>query len=152
VGMVTELPRHQSLAVVRAAAAVRYRAPLWTRTAVRAIHGRPRVEQVELLDLDTARTRRIACDVVVFTADWIPDHQLAVPAGLDLDPGTRGPRVDTGLRTSREGVFAGGNLLHGAEPADVAALSGGHAAVSVAEWLAAATGLDRSCRSSARRR
>ena len=31
-------------------------------------------------------------------------------------------------RTSREGVFAAGNLLHGAEPADVAALSGRHAA------------------------
>jgi thioredoxin reductase len=135
VGMVTELPRHQSFAIVRAAAALRYRTPLWTRTAVRAIHGHPRVEQVELLDLDTGRTRRIACEVVVFTADWIPDHELAVSAGLELDPGTRGPRVDTGLRTSKKGVFAGGNLLHGAEPADVAALSGRHAAVSVAEWL-----------------
>jgi thioredoxin reductase len=135
VGMVTELARHQSLAAFRIGAALRYRAPLWTRTAVAAIHGRERVEEVELIDLDGGGTRRVACDTVVFTADWIPDHELAVMAGLDMDPATNGPRVDTGLRTSREGVFAAGNLLHGAEPADIAALSGRHAAATVARWL-----------------
>jgi hypothetical protein len=77
----------------------------------------------------------VACDVVVFTADWIPDHELAAAAGLELDPLTRGPRVDTALRTSRAGVFAAGNVLHGAEPADVAALSGRHAALAVTRWL-----------------
>jgi thioredoxin reductase len=136
VALVTELPRHQSLAGARAGAALRYGTKLWTRTAVTGIHGHPRVEGVELLDLDTGQTRRVACDTVVFTADWIPDHELAVMAGLDLDPGTRGPRVDTGMRTSGEGIFAAGNLLHGAEPADVAALSGRHAAASSARWLA----------------
>jgi thioredoxin reductase len=139
IGMTTELPHHQSFAVVRAGAALRYRTPVWTRTAVRAIHGRERVEEVELLDLDSGRARHFACEVVVFTADWIPDHELAVLAGLELDPGTRGPRVDTGLHTSRKGVFAGGNVLHGAEPADVAALSGRHAAASVTRWLAEGT-------------
>ena len=39
-------------------------------------------------------TRRIACDTVVFTGDWIPDHELARAGGLALDPGTRGPHVD----------------------------------------------------------
>jgi thioredoxin reductase len=136
VGMVTDLPRHQSLAVFRAGAALRYRAPLWMRTEVAAIHGRPRVEEVELRDLDTGTTRPVACDTLVLTGDWIPDHELAVMAGLDLDSGTLGPRVDTGLRTSRPGFFAAGNLLHGAEPADVAALSGRHAAISVWSWLA----------------
>ena len=128
VGMVTELPRHQTLALFRAGAAARWRAPVWTRTALTAIHGRPRVEAVELTDLDTGSARSIECDTVVFTADWIPDHELAVMGGLELDPGTRGPRVDAALRTSRPGVFAAGNLLHGAETADVAALSGRHAA------------------------
>jgi thioredoxin reductase len=133
VGMVTELPRHQSLALFRAGAAVRWRTPLWTRTAVSAIHGRPRVEEVALTDLDSGRTRSVSCDTVVFTADWIPDHELAVMAGLAMDPGTRGPAVDAALRTSRPGVFAAGNLLHGAETADVAALSGRHAGASAAE-------------------
>jgi hypothetical protein len=79
--------------------------------------------------------RRVACDEILFTDDWIPDHELGVMAGLELDPGTRGPRVDTGLRTAQPGLFAAGNLLHGAEPADLAALSGRHAAASVVEWL-----------------
>jgi thioredoxin reductase len=136
VALTTELPHHQSFAAFAAGARLRYRVPVWTRTAVAAIHGRARVEEVELRDLDTGATRHVACDVVVFTADWIPDHELAVTAGLELDPGTRGPRVDTGLRTAREGVFAAGNLLHGAEPADVAALGGIRAAASVARRLA----------------
>ena len=89
--MTTELPRHQTLRLFRAGAALRWRTPLWTRTAVTAIHGRPRVEEVELTDLDSGATRSLACDTVVFTGDWIPDHELAVMGGLAMDPGTRGP-------------------------------------------------------------
>jgi len=140
VAIVTERPRHQSLAVVRAAAAARYRTPLWTRTAVRAIHGDPRVEGVELEDLESGATRTLACETVIFTADWIPDHELAAIGGLELDAGTRGPRVDTALRSSRPGVLAAGNLVHAAEPADVAALSGRHAGASAARWLSGASG------------
>lgn len=135
VGMVTHLPRHQSLAAFRLGAAVRYRTPLWTRTSVAAIHGQPRVEAVELRDLDTDRTWLVECDTVVFTADWAPDHELAALGGLDLDSGTRGPSVDAGLRTSRAGTFACGNLIHPAEPADVAALSGRHVATHLAAHL-----------------
>jgi hypothetical protein len=135
VGMTTELRAHQTLALFRAGAALRWRTPLWTSTVVSAIHGRPRVEEVELTDLETGTTRAVECDTVVFTADWIPDHELAVMGGLDMDPATRGPAVDTALRTSRESAFAAGNLLQGAEPADVAALSGRHAAATAAEYL-----------------
>jgi thioredoxin reductase len=136
VAMVTDQPRHESFALFRAGVAARYRTPLHTRTAITDIAGRAGVEAVELTRLDTGERRRIACDTVVFTADWIPEHELAVLAGAALDRGTRGPRVDTALRTSREGVFAAGNLNHGAEPADVAALSGRHAAAAVAAYLA----------------
>jgi thioredoxin reductase len=134
VGMVTDLPRQQSLPFADVAARLRYRFPVWTGTEVAAIHGRGRVEQVELRR--AGGTLAVACDTVVFTGDWIPDHELAVLAGAELDPGTRGPRVDTALRTSRPGVFAAGNVAQGAEPADVAALAGRHAAVAgVVSWL-----------------
>jgi len=136
VGMTTELPRHQTLAPFRAGAGLRYRFPLWTRTGIARISGRSRVEEVELVELESSQKRVIACDTVVFTADWIPDHELAVMGGLELDQGTRGPRADTELRTTRPGIFAAGNVLQGAEPADIAALSGRHAAGSVARWLA----------------
>ena len=86
-------------------------------------------------DLDTGAQRRLACDLVVFTADWIPDHELAVLGGIDLDEGTRGPRVGPGQHTTRPGVFAAGNLLHGAETADIAALSGHHVTEGVIAHL-----------------
>jgi thioredoxin reductase len=138
VAIVTDKPRHQSFAAFRTGAALRYGAPLLARTAIAAIHGRERVEAVELSDLDDGQSRRVDCDTVVFTADWIPEYELAVLAGIDLDPGTRGPVVDTALRTARPGVLAAGNLDHGAEAADVAALSGRHAGAAAAAYLAGA--------------
>jgi len=135
VAMTTELPRHQSLAAFRIGAAARYRTPLRTRTAVTAIRGGRRVEAVELTQLDSGSVETVACDLVVFTADWIPDHELAVLGGAALDPGTRGPLVDSSLRTTRPGLFAAGNVLHGAETADVAALMGRHVATGVVGHL-----------------
>jgi thioredoxin reductase len=137
-GLVTDLPRHQSLAAFRAGAAVRYRAPVWTRTAITDIRGRNQVESVQLTELDSGRTREVDCDLVIFTADWIPDHELAVIAGCELDPGSLGPLVDPAFRTTIPGVFAAGNLVHPAETADLCALDGRHAAGPIAAYLRAA--------------
>jgi thioredoxin reductase len=136
VALTTTQPRHQSLAAFRLGARLRYRVPVWTRTRVSAIRGRPRVEEVELTDLVSGGSRVVECDTVVFSDDWVPDSELAAMAGLELDPVTGAPAVDAGLRSSRPGVFAAGNLLHGAEQADVAALSGRHAAAGVVRYLA----------------
>lgn len=133
--LTTELPRHQTLGAFRLGARARYGVPVWTCTRLSDIRGRERVEEVEVTDLRSGRARSVACDTVVFSADWIPDHELAVLGGLELDPGTNGPAVDAALRTSAAGVFAAGNVLHGAEQADVAALSGRHAAAGVARYL-----------------
>jgi thioredoxin reductase len=135
VAMTTELPSHQSFLPFRLGAAIIFRLPLHTRTAVTEIVGREQVEGVELTDLQTGESREIACELVVFTGDWIPDHELAVLGGIELDPGTRGPRVDAAMRTNRRGHFAAGNLLHGAETADVAALSGHSAAAGILGFL-----------------
>ena len=134
-GLVTELPRHQSLAAFRIGAALRYRAPVLAGTVITAIHGSEKVESVELTDLGSGRTREIECDLVIFTADWIPDHELAVMAGCELDRGTLGPLIDPALRTTAPGVFAAGNLVHPAETADISALDGRHVAPAVAAYL-----------------
>ena len=137
--LVTELAGHQTLAAFRTAAGLRWPGTrVLTSTRVSAILGRPRVEAVELTDLSTGAVGQLPCDTVVFTGDWIPDHELARNGGLALDPGTRGPRVDQRLRTSLAGVFAAGNLLHGAETADVAALEGRHAAAAIRDHLTGA--------------
>ncbi|MEK9517868.1 FAD-dependent oxidoreductase [Streptomyces venezuelae] len=77
----------------------------------------------------------LRCDTVVFTGDWIPEHELARTGGLPLAPGTRGPAVDGDFRTAVPGVFAAGNLLRGVEPAVAAAAEGRAAAAAVAELL-----------------
>jgi thioredoxin reductase len=135
VALVTEHERQQSYAAFRLGAALRWRIPVWTSCAVRRIAGHGRLDGVEVADLRTGITRFVPCATVVFTGDWIPDHELARRAGLELDPGTRGPAVDTALATSAPGIFAAGNLVHAAETADVAALSGRHAARQVAAFL-----------------
>ena len=106
-----------------------------TRTRLCRIIGKPQVTAVEIEHLDTGAREMIECDTVVLTGDWIPDHELARAAGLDIDPGSLGPLVDTALRTSRPGVFAIGNLLHPVDTADIAALDGRHVAGQVAAYL-----------------
>jgi thioredoxin reductase len=135
VAMVTEQPRHQSYAALAWLAAARRRVPVLTRSRVEVIRGRQRVEGVVVSDLVTGEERELACDIVVFTGEWVPDHELARLGGLAMDAGTRAPRVDGALRCSAAGVFAAGNLIHAAETADVAALSGRHAAHAVHSFL-----------------
>ena len=132
IALVTDQPRQQSYAAFALAAAARWRAPVWTSTALRRVSGRGRLDGVELADLRTGAVRFVGCDTLVFTGDWIPDHELARLAGAEIDPGTRGPAVDTALETSVPGVFAAGNLVHAAETADIAAAGGQHAARHIA--------------------
>lgn len=134
--MTTEYPSPESYGLFNLAG----RTPLLglqiaTRTRVVRIIGKSTVTGVELENLDTKERWTVDCDTVVLTGDWIPDHELARSTGLDIDPGTLGPVVDTALRTSRPGVFAIGNLLHPVDTADIAALDGRHVADQVHAYL-----------------
>ena len=133
--VVTEHLRPQSYRLLQAITADRHRSPVFTSTEVAEIIGRGRVERVVLRNRRTGEPRVIECDTVVFTGDWVPDHELARAAGLDMDRATRGPCVDQLMRTSRAGVFAAGNMTHPAETADVAALAGRHAAGTMTAYL-----------------
>ncbi|CAB4888585.1 unannotated protein [freshwater metagenome] len=130
VAMVTPLTRHQTYAPLRLLTAGRHRVPIITGCTVEAIHGRDHVRAVTL-----SNGRRIDCDTVVFTGDWIPDHELARRGDIVIDDTHRGPAIDTAFRTNRVGVFAIGNMVHPAETADVCALDGRHAATAVRQWL-----------------
>jgi hypothetical protein len=134
VAVVTELDRPQTYPPLRWATAGLRGVPVVTGARVTAVHGRGRVEAVQLTG-EGGRTTTVGCDTVVFTGDWIPDHELARRGGVALDPGTLGPATDQWLRTAQPSVFAVGNLVHAAEPADVAALGGRHAARAVVDHL-----------------
>ena len=134
VAMVTDEPRHQSYAAFDVAARARYRFELVRSSTVTGLVGRERLEGVEVRRHDGSR-RTIDADLVVFTGDWIADHELARLGGLAIDAATTGPLVDTSLASSVEGVFAAGNLVHPVETADVVALDGRHVARSVTTYL-----------------
>ncbi|MCY0958667.1 NAD(P)/FAD-dependent oxidoreductase [Streptomyces sp. H27-H5] len=127
VAMVTERPRAGALPGV----------PLLTATTVAELRGRERLSGVAVRHRD-GRSGVLACDTVVFTGDWIPDHELARRGGVILDPGTRGPCVDGSFRTRTPGVFAVGNALRGVERAATAASEGAAAAPAVLARLAGA--------------
>ena len=111
--MTTTHPSPESYAVFNVAGRSPYLGvDVATRTRVARIIGKPALQAVELEHLDTGARRIVECDTLVLTGDWVPDHELARTAGLDMDPHTLGPVVDTALRSSRAGVFAIGNLLH----------------------------------------
>lgn len=135
--MVTSYPRAEAYVAFRSAGRLLTDGPVLTGSRVVGIHGRGRVSSVTVEHTATCERHEIVCDTVVFTGDWIPDHELARTAGLQMDSETRGPVVDTALRTSRPGVFAVGNLVHPVDTADGAALDGRHAADAVRRWLAA---------------
>ncbi|MFF2063291.1 NAD(P)/FAD-dependent oxidoreductase [Streptomyces sp. NPDC058200] len=135
VAMVTDQPRHQSSWASGAGSRLRQRIPLLTGTTVTGLLGRGRLSGVALRHGD-GRTTTVPCDTVVFTGDWIPDHELVRLGGIALDRGTRGPAVDTAFRTAAPGVFAVGNLLHAVEPAGTAAREGRLVAGPVLRYLA----------------
>lgn len=137
IGMVTEHARHQSYRPYKWLSADRYRVPIYTDTQVTGIFGKRRVEAVELTSVKDGSTRLIDCDTVVFTGSWIPDNELSYLGGLEIDVRSRSPRVNLRLQTTCPGVFAAGNLIHAAETASIAALSGRYVARQVCDWLEA---------------
>ena len=136
--MVTEEPTHQLPWLYLPAKwylADLARVPIVCRARVSRILGQRRVEAVEITHLDAGRMETVACDSVIFTGDWAPEHELSRSGDLHMDPATHGPRVDACFRTSTPGVFAAGNLLRGAMAADLVALEGRQAGRQIARFL-----------------
>lgn len=135
VALVTDLPRHQTFWQYKLISADRYRIPILTEQKVTCIIGQRRVEAVELTNIADGSVRQVECDTVVFSGDWIPDYELAVNGGVEIDQKSKSPRVSQRLQTTVKGIFAAGNVVHASETADVAALSGRYAARCINNYL-----------------
>lgn len=135
VGMVSGYPRPEAYAAFRIPGRLLMSGPVFTRSRIVGLKGKDRVRAAVVENIDTGSRVDVDCDTVVFSGDWIPDHELARTGGLAMDPATRGPVVDAALRTSSPGVFAVGNLLHPVDTADGAALDGRHVVAAVSNWL-----------------
>lgn len=98
--------------------------PLHLSTTVTRVIGHDRVEAVEVSKVDEhlapipGTERIVPCDTLLLSVGLIPENELSVAAGVELDPRTRGAVVDQSLQTGVPGIFACGNVLHVHDLAD----------------------------------
>lgn len=91
--------------------------PLRLSCTVVKVHGQKRVEGVTVAKVDQNRRpvpgteEFIPCDTLLLSVGLIPENELSRNVGIKMDRVTRGPVVDESRETSREGVFACGNVL-----------------------------------------
>lgn len=114
--------------------------PLHLSTTVTRVIGHDRVEAVEVSQVNErlapiAGTERVVpCDTLLLSVGLIPENELSVAAGVELDPRTRGAVVDQSLQTGVPGIFACGNVLHVHDLADNVTTESERAGAAAAAW------------------
>ena len=130
--------------------------PLHLSTTVTRVIGHDRVEAVEVSQVDEhlapipGTERAVPCDTLLLSVGLIPENELSVAAGVELDPHTRGAVVDQSLQTGVPGIFACGNVLHVHDLADNVTTESERAGAAAAAWalgaVSTATGVaDADC-------
>lgn len=92
--------------------------PLKLSTTIVQIHGEDRVSGVTIASVDEHRKpiagteEFIPCDTVLLSVGLIPENEISVAAGVQIDSITSGPSVNQFMETSIPGIFACGNSVH----------------------------------------
>ncbi len=95
-----------------------YEIPLYLGYTVTDIRGQYRVSGVTVAKVDENREAisgtefDIDCDTILFSVGLIPENEVSKTAGVELDPVSGGPVVDSNMQTNVSGIFACGNVLH----------------------------------------
>ncbi len=119
--------------------------PLHLSTTVTRVIGHDRVEAVEVSQVDEhlapipGTERVVPCDTLLLSVGLIPENELSVAAGVELDPRTRGAVVDQSLQTGVPGIFACGNVLHVHDLADNVTTESERAGAAAAAWALGGT-------------
>lgn len=120
--------------------------PLYLSTTVTRVIGHDRVEAVEVSQVDEhlapipGTERVVPCDTLLLSVGLIPENELSVAAGVELDPRTRGAVVDQSLQTGVPGIFACGNVLHVHDLADNVTTESERAGAAAAAYALGAVG------------
>lgn len=118
-----------------------YQIPLYLSHTVTKIIGHNRLEAVEVSQVDEnmqpipGTAKRYDCDTLILSVGLIPENELSLMAGVELDPRTKGAVVDEFYQTSVPGIFAAGNVLHVHDLVDFVSLEAERLAKSVAAYL-----------------
>lgn len=115
--------------------------PLHLSTTVTKIHGKKRIEGVTVAKVDQNRQvihgteQYIDCDLLVLAVGLIPENELSIAAGIELDPRTKGPLLDNHFMTSVPGIFAAGNVAVVFDLVDYVSKSGEIAARGAVNYM-----------------
>lgn len=114
--------------------------PLYLSHLVTDIYGKDRVEGIEVTPIESGalmheKAFKIACDTVLLSVGLVPENELSRNAGIEIQPTTNGPWVDSMLMTSLPGVFACGNVLHVHDLVDYVVEEARRAGANAAAWL-----------------
>ena len=118
-----------------------YQIPLYLSHTVTKIIGHNRLEAVEVSQVDEnmqpipGTAKRYDCDTLILSVGLIPENELSLMAGVELDPRTKCAVVDEFYQTSVPGIFAAGNVLHVHDLVDFVSLEAERLAKSVAAYL-----------------
>jgi len=115
--------------------------PLYLSHLTTEIYGKDRVEGVEITPIQNGalvyeKSFRIPCDTVLLSVGLVPENELSRNAGVEINPATNGPWVDSTLMTSVPGIFACGNVLHVHDLVDYVVEEARRAGSFAADWLA----------------
>lgn len=115
--------------------------PLYLFHTVTRIRGKHHLEGVTVMKLDGERKpipgteKEIDCDLLVLAVGLIPENELSVQAGVEMDERTRGPLLDEDYMTSIPGIFAAGNVSLVFDLVDYVSQSGEIAARGAVKYL-----------------
>lgn len=91
--------------------------PLKLSHTVTAMHGKQRLTGVTIAQVDEnldpieSTQELVSCDTLLLSVGLIPENELAIGMGVEMDSVTGGAVVDSDMQTSVDGVFACGNAL-----------------------------------------
>lgn len=120
-----------------------YDIPLHLSHTVTRVYGRDRLEAVEVCAVNEdyepipETAERLECDALIVSVGLIPENELALSLGVEIDAHTGGPIVDAQLMTNVEGIFSCGNALHVNDLVDFVSESGEEAGRNAAGWSVA---------------
>ncbi|MGD9046293.1 MAG: FAD-dependent oxidoreductase [Desulfobacterales bacterium] len=115
--------------------------PLLLEHTVSEIYGNDRLQGVKIAQVDKdgniirATERDVACDCLLLSVGLIPENELSMEAGIEIDERINGPVVDEYLQTSIEGIFAAGNVVQVWDLVDNVTLDGEKTGANAARFI-----------------
>jgi len=103
-------------------------------TEVKEIRGSGKVETALVMNNKTAEQKEIAIDWVIICVGTEPNTKLAQEAGIEMDG--KFVKIDSQMRTKREGIFACGEITPGHRHLITSASEGASAGMAASEYLA----------------